>query len=110
LSPKGRTAHEYTLCGVFDKAFPNFQNKKKPPFNNTNAKNGMRTSSLDPNFTTYKPYGYMVMEDPKITARLASHELLEIEEKIYEDIRKQKTHYAGKVQDPKAIEYIKSNQ
>lgn len=65
-TPKARNAHVMTLNGLFDKAEPNFKPKerKKVPFESHTEKNvfGHRATSIDPSYTTYKPYGYRVDE------------------------------------------------
>lgn len=60
-SPKGKSAHEFTMLGVFDKAFPNFEPVKRT----TQVTFAGRSASIDPNYTAHKPYGYKIDQDPE---------------------------------------------
>lgn len=63
-APEYRNAHEYTLSGVFNKAYPNFE--PKPRLKVTNEYNSgsnlfgppRSNSVMDPSYTTYRPYGF----------------------------------------------------
>ena len=80
------------MMGVFDKAFPNFEPVKRT----TQHKFNTRSASIDPNYTAYKPYGWKIDEDPSNIGLKMSKEAMEIEAKIFEDLKTQNTTYAGK--------------
>ena len=80
------------MLGVFDKAFPNFEPVKRT----TQGAFNKSAKSFDPNFTTYKPYGYKIDEDPENIAMHTSKEALEFEAKIFDELKMANTQYAGK--------------
>jgi hypothetical protein len=68
-SPKGtRLAQEMTLNGIFVEASPDFKptERKMIPYESQTEMNvfGHRNSSIDPGYTTHKPYGYKVEDLP----------------------------------------------
>ena len=71
------------MLGVFDKAFPNFEPVKRT----TQGAFNTRSGSFDPNFTSYKPYGYKIDEDPENIGMRTSKEALEFETKIFDDLK-----------------------